>query len=161
MLSVRRSSFLAALAAATAAAAAPRTSAAADGGSPLWHVALFRFAPEHRGLATDAFRKMRDASRTHRGNLGYDVFASADDPGSFFIVERWASAAALAAHERTPIFNEIGRNVLNRYAEFHDSAERGHALSCSCCVPRRGSAPLHRGVSRLVGASRCSCREVE
>jgi quinol monooxygenase YgiN len=44
-----------------------------------------------------------------------------DDPGSFFIVERWVSAAALAAHERTPIFNEVGRNILNRYAEFHDA----------------------------------------
>jgi hypothetical protein len=73
-----------------------------------------------RDRSVTLYRK-DSASRTDRGNLSYDVFRSADDPGSFFIVERWVSAAALAAHERTPIFNEVGRNILNRYAEFHDA----------------------------------------
>ena len=68
-----RSVFLTALA---AAGVAPTTAAAGDDGATLWHVAVFRFAPAHRALAIDAFRKMRSASRTHRGNLSYDVFRS-------------------------------------------------------------------------------------
>jgi quinol monooxygenase YgiN len=92
---------------------------AAESASAVWHTAVFHFAPAHWAVAVSAFREMRSASRTHPGNLSYEVFRSAEDPGSFFIVEHWASAAALAAHEQTRIFNAVGRNILNRYAEVH------------------------------------------
>ena len=105
------------MALAASAVAAP----ARGGSSVVWHVAIFRFTPEHVERAVAAFATMRRATRTHAGNLAYDVIRSTEDPGSFFIVERWASAADLAAHERTAVFTAVGRNVLERYAEAHDT----------------------------------------
>jgi quinol monooxygenase YgiN len=71
---------------------------------------------------------MRDASRSHPGNISYDVFRSSGDGGSFFIVERWTSEAALAAHEQSAVFITVGQKVLTATAELHDSVT-GTALS--------------------------------
>jgi quinol monooxygenase YgiN len=89
---------------------------------------VFRFAPDRIEAAIAAFRTMRDASRSHPGNISYDVFRSSEDAGSFFIVERWSSQAALDAHEQTPVFISVGQKVLTATAELHDSVT-GVALS--------------------------------
>lgn len=42
--------------------------------------------------------EMMEASRLEEGNLYYSVLASTEEPDSFYIMDGWASAEALAAH---------------------------------------------------------------
>jgi quinol monooxygenase YgiN len=53
--------------------------------------------------------------------LGYDIYRGIDDNQEFYIVEHWASPAALAAHERSETFIHFGQGVLGRYAMLHDT----------------------------------------
>ena len=50
-----------------------------------------------------------------------------NDDQEFYIVEHWASQAALAAHERSEAFIHFGQGVLVRYATLHDTVT-AHAL---------------------------------
>lgn len=103
------------------AAVASSQASAAAGGEDIFHVAIFRFAKAHIGDATAAFRAMASATRQEPGNLAYDIFRSIDDDQEFYIVEHWASPAALAAHERTDAFIRFGQGVLGKYATLHDT----------------------------------------
>jgi quinol monooxygenase YgiN len=94
---------------------------AAAGGEEIFHVAIFRFAKEHIADAVAAFRAMASATRQEPGNLAYDIFHGIDDDQEFYIVEHWASPAALAAHERTDAFIRFGQGVLAKYATLHDT----------------------------------------
>jgi quinol monooxygenase YgiN len=85
------------------------------------HVALFHFSKQHVDEAATAFREMASASRRERGNLRYDVYRGVDDPQSFYIVEDWASPAALEAHENSDAFARFGQGVLTKYATLHDT----------------------------------------
>jgi quinol monooxygenase YgiN len=104
----------------TAAAAAP-SQASAAGSNEVFHVAIFRFAKEHINDAMAAFRQLASASRRESGNLRYDIYRGIDDDQEFYVVEHWASPAALAAHERTEAFIHFGQGVLVRYATLHDT----------------------------------------
>jgi quinol monooxygenase YgiN len=112
-----RRSFLALAAAAAASAQA----SAATGGNDIFHVAIFRFAKEHLDDAMAAFHALAAASRKDPGNLAYDIYRGIDDDQEFYVVEHWASAAALAAHERTEAFIHFGQEVLVRNATLHDT----------------------------------------
>jgi quinol monooxygenase YgiN len=114
---IRRVSFLAL---AAAAAASPQANAAA-GGNDIFHVAIFRFAKEHVDDAIAAFRELASAARREPGNLGYDIYRGIDDDQTFYIVEHWASPAALSAHERSEAFIRFGQGVLVKYATLHDT----------------------------------------
>jgi quinol monooxygenase YgiN len=103
------------------AAAASSQARAAAGSEEIFHVAIFRFAKEHIDDAVAAFRAMASATRQEPGNLAYDIFRGIDDEQEFYIVEHWASAAALSAHEQTDHFIRLGRGVLTRYATLHDT----------------------------------------
>ena len=83
-----------------AAAAASSQASAAAGGNDIFHVAIFRFAKENVNDAMAAFRALATASRREPGNLSYDIYRGIDDDQEFYVVEHWASPAALAAHER-------------------------------------------------------------
>jgi len=111
-----RRSFLA-----LAAAAAASSQASAATGGDIFHVAIFRFAKEHIEDAVAAFHAMAAASRKDSGNLAYDVYRGIDDDQEFYIVEHWASPAALAAHERTEAFIHFGQGVLVKTATLHDT----------------------------------------
>jgi quinol monooxygenase YgiN len=111
-----RTTFLAVMA---AAAASARALPADD--QTIAHVAIFRFERAHLDAAINAFRTLAAASRRESGNRTYDVFRGIDDPQEFFIVERWASQAALAAHEQSEAFIKYGMGVLVRYATLHDT----------------------------------------
>ena len=112
-----RRSFLA-LAAAAAASSQAR---AAGGGDDIFHVAIFRFAKENVNDAMAAFRALASAARQESGNLSYDIYRGIDDDLEFYIVEHWASPAALAAHERTEAFIHYGLQVLVPRATLHDT----------------------------------------
>ena len=91
------------------------------GGSDIFHVAIFRFAKGHINDAVPALRELATVSRRESGNLGYDVYRSRDDAQEFYIVEHWASGAALAAHEHSEAFIRFGQDVLVRYSTLHDT----------------------------------------
>src|ERR1700728_1510876 len=92
-----RRSFMA-LAAAAGASSGAR--AAGAGGDDIFHVAIFRFTKENLDEAMAAFRALAAASRQEPGNIAYDIYRGIDDDLEFYIVEHWASPAALTAHER-------------------------------------------------------------
>jgi quinol monooxygenase YgiN len=105
----------------TAAATASSPTGAAADGNGIFHVAIFRFAKEHINDAMTAFRALASASRREPGNLSYDIYRGIDDDQEFYVVEHWASPAALAAHEQTEAFIRFGQGVLVRYATLHDT----------------------------------------
>ena len=104
-----------------AAMAASSQASAATGGTDIFHVAIFRFPKEQLNDAMAAFRALAAASRREPGNLGYDIYRGINDDQEFYIVEHWASPAALAAHERTEAFIHFGEGVLVRSATLHDT----------------------------------------
>jgi quinol monooxygenase YgiN len=108
---------------ALAAAAGVSTGALASGagGDDIFHVAIFRFTKDKLDEAMAAFRALASATRQEPGNIAYDVYRGMDDDLEFYIVEHWASPAALAAHERTEAFIHYGQDVLLRHATLHDT----------------------------------------
>jgi quinol monooxygenase YgiN len=96
-------------------------SKATTGGDEIFHVAIFRFAKEHLNDAMAAFRELASATRRESGNLQYDIYRGINDDQEFYVVEHWASPAALAAHERTEAFIHFGQGVLVKYATLHDT----------------------------------------
>ena len=103
---------------AAGAAASSQASAASD---HIYHVAIFRFAKENIDDAVAAFRALASASRQESGNLSYDIYRGIDDDLEFYVVEHWASPAALATHERTEAFIHFGQGVLASHATLHDA----------------------------------------
>jgi quinol monooxygenase YgiN len=104
-------------------AAAPLFSHASAGasGNDIFHVAIFRFAKEHVNDAIAAFHALASASRNDSGNLRYDIYRGIDDDLEFYVAEHWASPAALAAHERTEPFINLGQGVLMKHATLHEA----------------------------------------
>ena len=104
-----------------AAGAAASSQASAASGDDIYHVAIFRFAKENVDDAMAAFRALASAARQESGNLSYDIYRGIDDDLEFYIVEHWASPAALATHERTEPFIHFGQGVLASHATLHDA----------------------------------------
>ena len=116
-----RRGFLTLTAAAAAVSRAGAARAAGAGGDEIFHVAIFRFTKENLDEAMAAFRALAAATRQEPGNIAYDIYRGIDDDLEFYIVEHWASPAALAAHERTAAFIHYGREVLVPHATLHDT----------------------------------------
>ena len=55
----------------------------------------------------DILRQLEPLSRAEPGCLQYDAHVAPDDPGTFFIFERYADQAALDAHAASPHFQEL------------------------------------------------------
>src|ERR1700683_560187 len=108
------------MALAAAAGASSGALAAGNGGEDIFHVAIFRFTKENVDEAVAAFRALAAASRQELGNIAYDIYRGIDDDLEFYIVEHWASPAALAAHERTEAFIHYGQELV-RHATLHDT----------------------------------------
>ena len=51
-----------------------------------------------------------NASRTHEGNISYNLYRDVLDDSLIFI-EKWESQEALQAHMQTPEFIEFGENI--------------------------------------------------
>lgn len=51
-----------------------------------------------------------NASRTHEGNISYNLYQDVLDASLIFI-EKWESEEALNAHMQTPEFIEFGENI--------------------------------------------------
>jgi quinol monooxygenase YgiN len=113
----------------SAAPAAPPSKAAASAvnSSEIFHVAIFRFPNEHLNEAVAAVHELAAAARREPGNLAYDVYRGYDDTQAFYVVEHWASSAALAAHEQGAAFIHLGMGVLAKLATLHDTVS-SHAF---------------------------------
>ena len=51
-----------------------------------------------------------NASRTHEGNISYNLYQDVID-GSLIFIEKWESQEALQAHMQTPEFIEFGEAI--------------------------------------------------
>ncbi len=71
-------------------------------------VAELEVLPEQREAMLPAFRVMVDASRAETGNRAYDLTEDLENPCRFFILETWASDAAIAEHNASAHFKAFG-----------------------------------------------------
>lgn len=71
-------------------------------------VAELEVLPEHREAMLPAFRGMVEASRAETGNRAYDLTEDLENPCRFFILEAWASDAAIAEHNASAHFKAFG-----------------------------------------------------
>ncbi|MGW7308342.1 putative quinol monooxygenase, partial [Streptomyces sp. NPDC054835] len=58
--------------------------------------------PGRGGEQVAAFERLAPVVRAEDGCLQYDLHRVADDSDRFVLLERWASAEALAAHDAAP-----------------------------------------------------------
>lgn len=56
------------------------------------------FDPDNHDTVVDALLALMDATRAEEGNIGYTFSADLSDRGRFYIVEQWASQAAMDSH---------------------------------------------------------------
>lgn len=74
-------------------------------------IAELHVKPGCEAQAQAAMRACAQHSRNEPGCMSYEPHADPGDPRRFVFVERWASPAALAAHERTPHFLSLAKSL--------------------------------------------------
>lgn len=70
-------------------------------------IAEMRFKPGQKKDLMPALDRLVEGSRAERGNISYEVLESLEDPDHLFVVERWASAEAIAEHNKTDHFQDF------------------------------------------------------
>lgn len=78
--------------------------------SPVKIVAILTAKPGSEGELEALVRGMTAPSRAEAGNLRYDLWQDADNPGRFVLDELYADMAAVASHRATSHF----QNYLSR-----------------------------------------------
>jgi quinol monooxygenase YgiN len=73
---------------------------------PLRAVVLIKTQPGRGAEQRAAFAALAPAVRAEPGCLRYDLHAVADDPERFVLIEEWASAEALQAHDASQHMRE-------------------------------------------------------
>ena len=69
---------------------------------------VIQIDPSRRHAAEQAFEKMRSATLGEAGCLEYQAYVDRNDPGTFFMFEKWQDQAALDAHFVSPHMAEFG-----------------------------------------------------
>ncbi|MFH8627125.1 putative quinol monooxygenase [Streptomyces vietnamensis] len=69
---------------------------------PIKLIVLVATQPGRGAEQIAAFEALAPLVRAEEGCLQYDLHRVADDPDRFALIERWASAEALAAHDVAP-----------------------------------------------------------
>ncbi|AEN13844.1 MULTISPECIES: putative quinol monooxygenase [unclassified Streptomyces] len=70
-------------------------------------IAHYRCAPEDEATVRAALLRTREHTRAEPGNLGYEVHAEVDRPGSFVLYERYADRSGFDAHAAAGYFDEL------------------------------------------------------
>ncbi|MDO3397791.1 putative quinol monooxygenase [Nocardioides sp. SOB44] len=70
-------------------------------------VATIPTAPEHAEAVRAGLRDLVAATQQEEGCVAYDCFESNAAPGTFVMVEEWASQEAMDAHMKTPHMAEV------------------------------------------------------
>ncbi|WP_347108968.1 putative quinol monooxygenase [Paenarthrobacter sp. S56] len=68
----------------------------------VWLMPVFIAKEGHEGDLQEALRVLQAASRNDPGCLDYTVFSDNQRPGTFVLIERWASREDLTAHNDEP-----------------------------------------------------------
>lgn len=69
---------------------------------PVQLVVLITTLPGRGSEQVEAYERLAPVVRAEEGCLRYDLHRVSDDPDRFVLIERWASQAALAAHDAAP-----------------------------------------------------------
>ncbi|AOW95186.1 antibiotic biosynthesis monooxygenase [Rhodococcus sp. WMMA185] len=72
--------------------------------SDLRVVATIPAKPGSEDTVRDGLSSLAAESRNEEGCVSYELFESGSQPGTFVIVEVWASQAAIDAHMKSPHF---------------------------------------------------------
>ena len=67
-------------------------------GTPITAVTHVDVVPQHKDDAVVALEQLAEDSRTHGGNLRFDVWQQTNRPNHFTVVETWSSRRAFDAH---------------------------------------------------------------
>ena len=82
--------------------AAPGAAPAAPATAPSAFVVKFRVKPGSNAAFEQVFREMQQGVREHEpGNLYYDLYRSAQDAQTYYILEHYRDQAAVTAHGRS------------------------------------------------------------
>jgi quinol monooxygenase YgiN len=73
-------------------------------------VVLIEVLPGKREEQIKAFKKVEPLVLAEDGCLQYEMKADQDNENRFIMIERWSSAAALAAHAVSPHMLEAGKS---------------------------------------------------
>ncbi|GAA0425156.1 hypothetical protein GCM10009133_37120 [Cocleimonas flava] len=73
-------------------------------------VVLIEVLPGKREEQIKAFKKVEPLVLAEDGCLQYEMKADQDNENRFIMIERWSSAAALAAHAVSPHMVEAGKS---------------------------------------------------
>lgn len=74
-------------------------------------VAEMLLKPGCREALLPTLRALVDGSRAEPGNSMYDLTESLDNPDHLFVIETWASEAAIAEHNASPHFQAFVRAI--------------------------------------------------
>ncbi|ACB95945.1 putative quinol monooxygenase [Beijerinckia indica] len=80
-------------------------------------VAIVTAKPGTEAQVQAAIGQVVEPSRAEAGNISYIPHRDLDNPARFVFVERWASRAALAEHEKTAHFQAFAGTVVPLLAE--------------------------------------------
>lgn len=75
--------------------------------SELQLIARYTVRPGSESEVKSLIARLTSASTAEPGNLGFEPYVSLDDPRRIVLLERYADAAALAAHRETPHFQQL------------------------------------------------------
>lgn len=64
-------------------------------------IVMIEVKPGKQGLQVDAYKKLKPLVLAEPGCLQYELFFDAENEDKFVLIERWASASALQAHDQT------------------------------------------------------------
>ena len=88
-------------------------------------ICTVRAKPEHRETVKGLLLELVGPSRAEPGCLYYDLYQDGDAPDTFFIVDGWASDAAIATHLIHPNVPRVVDQLLPLLAQpLHNSTSR-------------------------------------
>lgn len=77
-------------------------------------VAELEVKPEHVKDLMPVLKELVEKSRTEAANNGYDLTVDLDNPGHFFVIERWASLEGIEKHNVTPHFQAFATAIQDK-----------------------------------------------
>ena len=77
-------------------------------------VAELEVKPEHVKELMPVLKELVEKSRAEEANISYDLTESLEQPGHFFVIEHWASAAGIEKHGAMPHFKAFAAAVQGR-----------------------------------------------
>lgn len=74
-------------------------------------VAELEIKPEFKNELMPVFKTLVEGSRAEPGNRGYDMIEDLENSAHFFVIETWASKAAIEEHNASPHFQAFAKAI--------------------------------------------------